>query len=140
MESSHNGNKTILVVEDNDFVRAMTTSILQTSGYKVVNAVHGREAFAICMHREEPIDLILTDVLMPHMTGPELIERLGNVRNDFKVLFMSGFMDDATLKRMMLSSREVNFIGKPFDVPDLLNKVSDILAMNSMGSDAAAGI
>lgn len=131
MEFVKTGNKTILVVEDNDFVRAMTISILQMEGYSVMNAIHGEEAFSICVNRKEPIDLILTDVLMPHMTGPELIENLRNVRNDFKVLFMSGFMDDGTLKKMMSTAKEVNFIGKPFTVPDLLNKVSNILTMNA---------
>lgn len=118
--------KTILVVEDNDAVRGLCVRILKMQGYRVIEANHGVDALSICLARREPIDLILTDVTMPYMNGRELIERLKGVRDDFRVIYMSGYTDDVHLQQKIYENK-VNFIPKPFNLPDLLQKVSEVL-------------
>ena len=116
--------ETVLLVDDNDFVRGYVRQVLLTSGYQVQEAQDGREALRIGEEFEEPIHLLLTDMVMPHLGGRELAERLASRRPGIKVLFMSGFTDDVTIQRNVLTGA-VAFLQKPF-APDALSaKVLD---------------
>ena len=112
------GNETILLVEDEDIVRALSTEILEKHGYRVLSASNGEEGLRICEEFEEPIHLLVTDVVMPGMSGRELAERLAFVRPQARILYMSGFTDDAIVRHGVLDDG-VFFIQKPFS-PDLL--------------------
>jgi two-component system cell cycle sensor histidine kinase/response regulator CckA len=121
---SPRGNETILIVEDDSSVRKIAVQVLTNQGYNVLVSESGGDALLICEQEKNPIDLVLTDVVMPKMSGPELIERLKKVRKDFIVLYMSGYTDKHILKGM---DDELNFIQKPFTIDVLAKKVRDAL-------------
>jgi len=123
-EEAPRGNETILVVEDDSSVRKIAVQILMNQGYNVLVAESGGDALLICEQEKNPIHLVLTDVLMPKMSGPELIERLKKVRKDFKVLYMSGYTEKHVLKGL---DKELNFIQKPFAIGVFAQKVRDVL-------------
>jgi signal transduction histidine kinase/CheY-like chemotaxis protein len=129
VEKIPQGNETVLVVEDEDSVRAVAVDILRAQGYKVLEATGGGEALIICEEEKNPIHLILTDVVMPQMNGPQVIERLMQVRQDFKVLYMSGYADETVLHHRLLE-RGVTVIHKPFTVEKLARKVREVLDKN----------
>ncbi len=112
------GRETILLVEDEDVVRELAREALQEGGYNVLEARHPGEALLVAERQGDGLDLLLTDVVMPHMSGPQLAQRLREHRPDLRVLFMSGYTDDATLRHGVLRS-EVFFLQKPF-TPDVL--------------------
>ena len=120
------GTETILVIEDEDKVRNATINILKKHGYSVIGASHGGEALDICEKRTAPVDLVLTDVVMPHVSGREFVGRLKVLRDGFKVLYMSGYTNDVISHHGILEEG-VNFISKPFSSSDLLRKVRDVL-------------
>jgi signal transduction histidine kinase/CheY-like chemotaxis protein len=120
------GAETILVVEDDDAVRRMTREFLKIHGYTVVEARSAAAAIQIMEAQEEPIDMVLTDVLMPGMKGRELISRLMTLRPDLKVLFMSAYTEDAAINIGVLSPG-TEFIEKPFGPDDLATKVREVL-------------
>jgi signal transduction histidine kinase/CheY-like chemotaxis protein len=124
------GEGTILVVEDDDAVRRMTREFLKISGYTVLEARSGADAIQFMERREQPIDLVLTDVLMPGMKGRELVERLSKLRAGIKVLYMSAYTEDAAINIGVLSPGTA-FIEKPFSPDDLANKVREV--MNAAG-------
>jgi len=123
------GEETILVVEDDDMVRKLAVVILKNQGYMVLEAPEGGEALLVCEQYKEPIHLFLTDVVMPHMSGAEFIERLKQVREDFKVLYMTGYTENAITYHGILDKR-VNLIQKPFTVEKLARKVREVLDEN----------
>ena len=123
------GDETILVVEDDDAVRRMTREFLKIGGYTVLEARSGAEAIQFVERREQPIDLVLTDVLMPGMKGRELVERLAKLRVGIKVLYMSAYTEDAAINIGVLSPGTA-FIEKPFSPDDLANKVREVLSAN----------
>ena len=125
------GEGTILVVEDDDAVRRMTREFLKISGYTVLEARSGADAIQFMERREQPIDLVLTDVLMPGMKGRELVERLSKLRAGIKVLYMSAYTEDAAINIGVLSPGTA-FIEKPFSPDDLANKVREV--MNATGN------
>ncbi|HJX31014.1 MAG TPA: PAS domain S-box protein, partial [Thermodesulfobacteriota bacterium] len=127
------GEETILVVEDDGMVRKMTIDILRKQGYTVLEAEAGGEALLIFEQYKDPIHLILTDVVMPHMSGPEFIERLRQVREDFKVLFMTGYAENEIIHQGVLEEG-VNLIHKPFTFEKLARKVREVLEENSESS------
>lgn len=118
--------QTILVVEDDPLVRGMIREVLSLGGYRVLEATHGDEAIALCHHHDGQIDLLLTDVVMPHLGGRQLAEQLHLRYPKIKVLFMSGYMDDAIL-REVLSRDGMAFLPKPFAPESLEQKIRDIL-------------
>ena len=121
-----NGTETILLVEDEEMVRKLARQILATQGYRVLEATNGAAALQMCKRNQQPIDLLLTDVIMPEMSGPELAEKLHRLRPELRVLFMSGYTDDAIVHHGVLEEG-ANFIQKPF-APDVLSrKVRQIL-------------
>jgi len=110
--------ETVLLVEDAGRVRAVVREILETEGYRVLEARHGPEALRIAAEHAGPIHLLVTDVVMPHMSGRELARRLGAQRPAIPVLYMSGYTDDA-LERHDLAGPGQAFLAKPF-TPDAL--------------------
>ena len=120
------GTETILVVEDDGAVRNLAKRILATAGYTVLAAANGGEALLICEQHRTPIHLVLTDVVMPQMSGRALVDRLATVRPGIKVLFMSGYTDDAIVHHGVLEPG-TQFIGKPFTQQALLSKLRQVL-------------
>ena len=119
------GTETVLLVEDEDQVRLILKQILENQGYHVLSASHGEEALAIS---QEPgdIQLMITDVVMPQMSGRELAERVVATRPSLRVLFMSGYTDDAIVRHGLLDEK-LNFIQKPFDSATVARKVREVL-------------
>jgi len=122
------GRETILLVEDEGAVRELARDILEANGYAVLEARHGDEALAICERHSEAIHLMLTDVVMPGMNGRELAERLARLRPETKVLYMSGYTDNAIVLHGVLNGRAV-FLQKPFTPDALARKVREVLSL-----------
>jgi PAS domain S-box-containing protein len=119
-------SETILLVEDAKRVREVVREILETSGYDVLEARQGTEALRISSDHEGPIHLMLTDVVMPQMSGRELAQRLAPLRPDMRVLYMSGYTDDAIVRHGVLDAG-IAFISKPFTPDALAAKVRQVL-------------
>jgi len=120
------GLETVLVVEDEDGVRDLARDILEAKGYTVLWARDGAEALRICEQHSGPIHLMLTDVVMPEMTGRQLADRLAVLRPAIKVLYMSGYTDNAVVHHGVLDPGTV-FLQKPFSAAVLTRKVRKIL-------------
>ena len=120
------GKETVLVIEDEEAVRQLAVRILKRQGYTVLDVPDGDSALVICEERKEPIHLILTDVIMPAMNGRQLVERCWQMRQDFKVLYMSGYTDNAIVQHGVLEEG-MNYLQKPFTVDDLARKVREVL-------------
>lgn len=118
---------TILLTDDEAGVRTPLRRILEDFGYRVVEAEDGEEALAVAECLDGPIDLLLTDVVMPGMSGDELARRLGERRPTTKVLFMSGYSPEAiaTNGNLLPGSR---FLAKPFSASDLMDRIQATLA------------
>jgi len=125
----HAGTETVLIVEDEQSVRAVTSEILQSNGYKVIEARDGHEAIAEFKRHRGAIDLLLTDVVMPHMKGPELANRLLSLEPKLRVIYMSGYNEEAILGRRFGEGGSV-LIHKPFSPQTLAGKVRDVLDRN----------
>ena len=123
------GSETVLLVEDEDVVRGLAVKILEAAGYKVLEARRGEEAIKLCSETSKPIDLLLTDVVMPEISGKEVADRLNELRPDLKVLYMSGYTDEAIVHHGVLDS-SVQFIQKPFTPAALARKVREVLDVN----------
>ena len=120
------GSKTILLVEDQPEVRAVARAILARHGYTVLEAAHGEEALQIVEQHHDDIHLLLTDVVMPAISGRELARRLLERRPHVRVLYTSGYTDDAIVHHGVIEPG-VAFIQKPFTRVDLLRKVREVL-------------
>lgn len=120
------GVETVLVVEDDSSVRELVTETLQELGYVVLQAENGNTALEMCRTRVQPIDLVLTDVIMPEMSGRELVEKLRECRQDFRVLYMSGYMDEIVSGRGGLGPG-AHLIRKPFSMEQLAAQVRQAL-------------
>jgi PAS domain S-box-containing protein len=118
--------ETILLVEDALRVRAVVREILEMNGYHVLEARHGAEAIDISERHRGPIQLMVTDVVMPQMSGRELAQRLQPVRPDMRVLYMSGYTDDAIVRHGVLGEG-IAFLSKPFTPDALALKVREVL-------------
>jgi signal transduction histidine kinase len=120
------GAGTILVAEDDDQVRALTVSALRSSGYAVLEARDGEQAVGVCRTHAGPVDLLLTDVVMPGMSGREAAEAAKRLRPGLRVLFVSGYTDDAVVRHGVLRA-EAAFLQKPFTAEALASKVRGVL-------------
>ncbi len=120
------GNETILVVEDEETVRKLAVRLLKGQGYRVLEAPDGGKALLLCEEFKERIHLILTDVVMPGMSGRKLAERLKQIHPEMKVLYMSGYTDNAILHHGILETG-INFMQKPFTLENLARKVREVL-------------
>jgi two-component system, cell cycle sensor histidine kinase and response regulator CckA len=133
------GSETILVAEDDEPVRNLTCLVLRRSGYQVLEARDGVDALLVAEQHEGPIQLLLTDVVMPQMGGRLLAERLALLRPDIRTLYMSGYTDDAIVHHGVLEGR-MAFAQKPITPPTLLRKVRALLDArhaNPAGHNAA---
>jgi CheY-like chemotaxis protein len=120
------GTETILVVEDAAGVRVIVHQALERMGYRVLEAPDGATAIAIVSRHAGVIDLLVSDVVMPGMNGRELAEQLVGLRPDLRVLFVSGYTDDAVMRAGLLEGK-VHFLQKPFTPEKLLNAVRSVL-------------
>ncbi len=120
------GTETILLAEDEEVVRRLAREILSENGYKVLEAGNGREALLISEAHRGEIHLLLTDVVMPTMSGRELTDRIRPLRPDLRIMYMSGYTDDAILRHGVLENG-IPFLQKPFTPEELARKVREVL-------------
>jgi CheY-like chemotaxis protein len=135
MTTANPTRETVLIAEDEPLVRLLTKKVLEHAGYRVLVASSGAEALAIAGAFADPIDLLLTDVVMPQMNGRDLARELGKVRPGMQVLFMSGYSEDAVARQDTLDPGTV-LIQKPFTPAALASTVGDMLN-RQLRSDAA---
>jgi PAS domain S-box-containing protein len=120
------GTETILVVDDAVEVCSMAKRVLERAGYTVLAAGSGVEALSLLDHREGPVHLMLTDMVMPGMSGRELSERIATSQPDTKILYTSGYTSDVIVQQGVLD-HGLNFIGKPYAISALMSKVREVL-------------
>jgi DNA-binding response OmpR family regulator len=121
------GTETLLVVENEAAIKTLVQVALERHGYVVLTAESGSEALSLAAGHAGPIDLLITDVVMPDLRGPELARRLVQERPSLATLFMSGYMDDAIGEDTKGLSVPVDFIQKPFSPSALAVKVREML-------------
>ena len=126
----------ILLVEDEEKVRRLTSTILDRHGFRVLEASSGHEALAVCHTHDGAIDLVLSDMVMPQMSGPQLAEELRRLHPTLPVLFMSGYTEHAAVNQALLSP-DLVFLSKPFTTATLLQKVNQ--ALNGSSQSAGTG-
>ncbi len=124
--ASSEDDETILLVDDDEEVRTLASGVLRVQAYVVLEAATPDEALAICSKHKDPIDLLLTDVVMPIMSGRELAERVRPLRPYAKIMYMSGYPGDVIGKHGVLTSG--SFVQKPFTPATLAEKVREVFA------------
>ena len=120
------GTETVLLAEDEEVVRRLAREILTGNGYKVLEAGNGREALLLSEAHRGEIHLLLTDVVMPKINGRELSERIRLLRPGLRILYMSGYTDDAIFRHGILEDG-IPFLQKPFSPEALARKVREVL-------------
>ena len=120
------GTETILLVEDDEAVRRAAVRVLRRAGYQVIVAENGAEALAAVKAHQGSIDLLMTDVVMPGMTGPEVARRLSEISPGLRVLLVSGYSDEVMLRQGLIE-RGQHYLEKPFVVDGLLDRVREVL-------------
>ena len=125
-ERVRGGKETILIVEDENQVRAVASEVLESIGYQIFEAANGIEAMAMLEKKNFQFDLVITDVIMPGMGGQELAENILKIKPDFKILFTSGYTDHKIDKSGRLING-ANFLHKPYSISDLSQKVRELI-------------
>jgi len=125
------GSGTVLLVEDEDPVRKFGARALRNKGYKVIEAESGEAALEVIRNAAEKIDLLITDVVMPRLDGPGLAREVREIRSDIKVIFMSGYAEDAFRQRLD-SDSDIDFLSKPFSLKQLAAKVKEVIGGGSV--------
>jgi DNA-binding NtrC family response regulator len=120
------GTETVLLIDDDERLRALLRRVLEHYGYSVFEANDGDEAIELLAGYEGPIDLVITDVVMPGLTGRALVERLAAGRSPFKVLVISGYPQSDAVQHDVLALR-MEFLAKPFEIADFVRFVRDLL-------------
>jgi PAS domain S-box-containing protein len=120
------GAETVLLVEDERLVRAYTGHVLRERGYQVLEAADGAEALKLCTEHPGPLHLLLTDVVLPRLSGRELAERTTALRPGLRVLYISGYTGDTVLRHGVIQE-DVQFLAKPFTPKALAGKVREVL-------------
>jgi CheY-like chemotaxis protein len=123
------GKETILLAEDEEGVRELISHILTQQGFKVLEASNGHEALEVCRQHHSELHLLITDLIMPRMSGRELADQITALRPEVAVLFISGYTDDALVRRGETFGR-TGFLQKPFVPSELLQKVRQLLDAN----------
>jgi CheY-like chemotaxis protein len=123
---SQGGNETVLLVEDEESLRSLIERMLRNNGYRVFSAARPNEAVALFDTHRSEIDLLLTDIVMPGINGPELYNKLSRKAPTLPVLFMSGYTDKALLEEVLLQTN-APFLQKPFRAHELGEKVREVL-------------
>jgi len=118
---------TILLVEDSDVVRTVVAKMLEGDGFTVLQASGGEDALAQVRRGDVPIDLLLTDIVMPSMSGVELAAQMEREHPDTPILFMTGYADDIVQRDGILGKNR-EYIGKPFSQTEIVKKVQEILS------------
>jgi len=136
-ESSPRGCETLLLVEDETSVRQAARQFLTRSGYNVLEATDGEDALRAARQYGGPIQLMITDVVMPRLGGPRLAERLADERPDMKVLFVSGYAENTILQHGKIDVR-TRFLQKPFSLKTLARKVREVLEANEASALTAS--
>lgn len=122
------GMKTILLVEDEDMLRGLIRELLEIKGYAVLCASQGLEALELVTASSASLDLVLTDVVMPHMNGFELVEELRKIYPALRVIFMSGYTGSSNSSiHKSLEFPGVAFLEKPFRLHALISKIEELL-------------
>jgi CheY-like chemotaxis protein len=129
-------SETLLVVEDERAFRDLLRDGLQSRGYQVLVASNGVDALQIAERHKGPIRVLITDVIMPQMSGPELAKSLTKVRRNTDVLYMSGYTDDK-LRNIPDSDGELSFIQKPFYMNELAQKIQELLSRREHSNRSA---
>jgi two-component system cell cycle sensor histidine kinase/response regulator CckA len=130
------GSATVLLVEDDASVATLVSNWLKKAGFTVLQAMNASAAIDIARSYPASIDLLLTDVVMPGLNGRELAERVIGMRGDIRVLYMSGYPDDAILLRGVQATA-VQFLQKPFSFEVLADKIHEVLTLPTVGTDRA---
>ncbi len=120
------GAGTVLLVEDEDPVRLFSARALRNKGYKVIEAKSGEAALEVITTGAEKVELLITDVVMPKMDGPHLVKQVRELHPDMKVIFISGYTEDAFRKRLDRDS-DIHFLPKPFSLKQLATKVKEVM-------------
>lgn len=128
------GDETVLLVEDEDGVRELLWKVLTEYGYTVLEARHGRDALSVTSGYGHPIQLMVTDVVMPEMGAGQLVDELLTVRPELKVLYISGYTDDEVMRRGITRS-DAAFIHKPFTSEELMRKVREVLDSTTVSGE-----
>jgi CheY-like chemotaxis protein len=126
MGDEENGVTSILLVEDDDSVRQLIGEMLRRRGYQVLEAGGGAEAAKLAEQAPQPIDVLLTDVVMPRMSGSELAGVVSAMRPGIRVLYISGYSEDE-LREYGITRRQPNFLQKPFTQEELIHKLESLL-------------
>jgi CheY-like chemotaxis protein len=120
------GSETVLLVEDESSVKRMVREILAKLGYTVLDAGDGQSALDVCGAQQAPIHLLVTDVVMPGMTGPDLARAVKILRPETKVIFMSGYTENSVLANDLIEP-DANFLQKPFTPEEFAQRVRAVL-------------
>jgi hypothetical protein len=131
--TAQRGAETILVVEDNDLVRGSTTRLLERQGYRVLSASDGKNALMIARAHQGQLDLVIADIVMPGLSGPEVADEITRMRPSTPVLFVTGYADDA-LEARTRSERRGEILRKPFTAADLAKRIREILGARESSS------